>query len=116
MTTRPLWSAQRTSTCAGGARLPVRQGPLHRTPGLLPAPLHRPVDEVQVHPLHPEPAEARVAGAERLHVAVVGVPELRRDEDLPARHPARGAPGGDVLLVAVGAGRVDVTVAVLERD
>ena len=52
----------------------------------------------------PERLEGRVA-------ALLGVPELGRDEDLLARDPRGGDRGAHAALVAVGGGGVDVAVA-----
>ena len=71
-----------------------------------------PVDQVEVDPVEPEPAEAGLELAARL--AAAGA-ELGRHEHVVPRQPARAQPPPDALLVAVRGGRVDVPVARLER-
>src|SRR5204863_101643 len=74
----------------------------------------RPVDQVEVDVVQPEPAQARVEGPRGLVAAVAVVPELRGDVDLVALQ-ARGAHrSSHALLVVVRGGGVDVPVASLE--
>ncbi len=91
-------------------RAAVRLQLLERAPGLAAAPLDRPMDQVEVDVLEAEPLHARIEGAERRVVAVIVVPQLRRDEHLAARKAARAEALADVDLVAVDARRVDVAV------
>src|SRR5439155_27200201 len=75
-------------------------------------PALRPVDEVEVDPVHPEPAQALLC----LGLRVLGPRiELRRDEHLVSRQPAVAKRLADALLVAVALGRIDVAIAQLER-
>src|SRR3954452_17756336 len=72
-----------------------------------------PVDDVQVDLLDAQALEAAL----RLLLGVPGRAriELRRDEDLVARHAAVANGAADARLVPVGLRRVDVAVAELER-
>jgi radical SAM superfamily enzyme YgiQ (UPF0313 family) len=98
-----------------GPRLPVGQEPLHGPPGVEALPLHRPVDQVEVGLLDPQPPQAGVAGPQRGLVPVIGVPELGGDEEVAAREAAGLQRRPHVLLVPVGARGVHVPVAGLER-
>jgi hypothetical protein len=70
------------------------------------------VDQVEVQVVQAEQLQALVEGAERLVVAVVGVPQLGGDEQLvPGNARDRLA---DAFLVAVGRGGVDAAVAGLQ--
>ena len=91
--------------------------PLERLPGLDEEVLgrRRPVDQVEVDVLHPEPPEALLERLEGRVEALLAVPELGRDEDLLARQAGGGDRRPDPLLVAVGGGGVDVAVAGGER-
>ena len=73
------------------------------------------MDQIEVDVVHAEAAEALGKGLQRRVEAVIGVPELRRDEDLLARDIRARDRSPDALLVAVGGGGVDVAVADLER-
>lgn len=72
----------------------------------------RPVDQVQVHVVQPQALEAGVDALR--HALVPRVVELGGDPDVGARNPGVADGGADLGLVAVGEGRVDVAVAVLE--
>lgn len=72
----------------------------------------RPVDQVQVHVVQPQALEAGVDALR--HALVPRVVELGGDPDVGARDPGVADGGADLGLVAVGEGRVDVAVAVLE--
>ena len=87
-----------------------------RLPGLDVAVLggQRPVDEVEVDVVEPEPVTALLEGAQRLVVAVRVVVQLGGDEDLVARQAGLGDRRADARLVAVHRGGVDVPVAGLE--
>jgi hypothetical protein len=73
------------------------------------------VDQVEVDVLEPEPVQALVESLQRRVVPLLGVPQLGRDEDLLARQPRGSQRGADALLVPVGGGGVDVSVAGFER-
>ena len=96
-----------------GALLGVK--PLERAPRVEPLASDRPVEKVEIDVLEPEPLQARVEGAERRVEALVGVPELGRDEHLLARQAARAHAVTDVALVAVDPRGVDVPVAEAQR-
>jgi hypothetical protein len=74
-------------------------------------PRHRPVDEVLVDVVEPEPFEALLQLARDVEPRGH---QLRRDEHLVAREPAAGEAGADAPLVLVEGGGVDVPVAGLE--
>src|SRR5690606_9692925 len=76
---------------------------------------HRPVDQVQVDVVGAELLEAGVERLERLVVALVGVPQLRGEEDVLARDVRVGDGLADLALVAVCGSGVDAAVAGLER-
>ena len=73
------------------------------------------MDEHQVDPVDAELGRAHLEGLARLaHPVPLGV-QLRRDEDLLARHAARAHAAADALLVAVGVRGVDQAVAQPDR-
>ena len=84
---------------------------LERAPRVEPLAGDGPVDEVEVDVIEAEPLQAGVERAQRAVVALVVVPQLRRDEDLLAREPLVAHRGADVGLVAVDARGVDVAIA-----
>ena len=71
---------------ADRARVALLLDPFEGAPGVEVAVLarHRPVDQVEVDVVHPEPPQAALAGRQRRVVALLGVPQLGRDEDLLA--------------------------------
>ena len=74
-------------------------------------PRPRPVDEIEVDPLAPEPFGALVEGAQRLVEAVIRIAELGRDEHVrPVLQRL-----ADALLVAIHRGGVDEAIAVGDR-
>ena len=88
----------------------ARAGGLH--PGPRPGgPASRPVDEVEVDVVDPEPLDAVGGLSER--VAPAGV-ELRRDEHLVARDAALAQRSADARLVSVRLRGVDVAVPQLQ--
>ena len=58
---------------------------LERAPRVATLALHRPVHEVEVDVIEPEPREARIERAQRRVVALIVVPQLRRHEHVGAR-------------------------------
>ncbi len=76
---------------------------------------HRPVDQVEVGVVQAEAVEALAEGAPRLIAGVPIVPQLRRDEEFPARHTAGSDGATDLGLVLVRGRCVDVPIADLER-
>ncbi|GAA4342993.1 hypothetical protein GCM10023087_02840 [Microbacterium rhizosphaerae] len=72
------------------------------------------VEQHQVDGAAVEPLERAGDGGARLVVAVVGRPDLRRQEDVVAWHSRRPDPAPDSALVAVEDGRVDEPVAVVQ--
>jgi hypothetical protein len=72
------------------------------------------VDEVEIHLVKPQPAEALVEGSQGLVEAVVGIGELRRDEKLVPRKVASRDRPADAFLIALDGGRVDRLVARLK--
>src|SRR5690606_34348446 len=101
---------------ADRAALAVVADLLHREPGLDVAVEvgTRPVDEVEVHVVQTQLLEAQVDRVEGRLGALVGVPQLRRDEELLARDARLLDRPTDSHLVAVHGGGVDVAVADLE--
>ena len=97
------------------ARAPVGLDALERPPRVEALARHRPVEQVEVDVVEAEPRETGVERAERLVEALVVVPELRRDEDLGARHAALANCGAHVRLVAVDPRGVDVAITEAER-
>src|SRR6185312_13606499 len=75
----------------------------------------RPVDEVEIDVLDPEPLRARIERLQCRVVALVVVPQLRGDEDVLARDAAVADRGADIGLVAVDARGVDVAIAEPQR-
>src|SRR5690606_1694475 len=97
------------------ARPALAVQPLERAPALEPQIRHRPVDEIEIDVVEPEPLEARVERGERGVVAMVLVPQLRRDEYVLSRDAALADRAPDVRLVPVEGSGVHVAVARLER-
>src|SRR4029077_1283510 len=96
---------------ADRARVPRRLRALHAVPR--PGrPARRPVDDVEVDLVDAEALEAVLRLG--LRVLAAGI-ELRRDEDVLARHAALAQGAPDARLVAVRLRRVDVAVAELKR-
>src|SRR5438034_1147248 len=98
ITTRSCWRPQRIKIWAG-----VR-----------PEPGHGPVDEVQVDGIDAELPAALLERPERSLVAVVGVPEFRRDEDLVPLDLARTDRVADIPLVPVELRGVDQSIPNVE--
>ena len=102
---------------AGRAHQPVVAQLDQRPPGLVVLLLRRvrPVDEVHVDPVQPQPLQGLAGAGDRVVVRVVPTGDLAGHHDLVAGHA--GAPDrlADLGLVAVVHGRVDQPVAVLER-
>lgn len=73
------------------------------------------VDEQQIHVVHAEPFQGTFHPFACAVVASVGDPQLGGDEDLVSCHAAAAYGGPYRTLVAVGGGRVDETVAGLDR-
>jgi hypothetical protein len=71
----------------------------------------RPVDQEQIHVVHPQPRQALVQAADRPVGPLVLPVQLRRDEQLFAREPAGTDSVAHAHLVAVLLGRVDRAVA-----
>ena len=105
---------------ADGAHPPVQVERLQRAPGFLVRALprvlgalgRRPVDEIEVDVVEMELLAGFLERLQRAVVAAVGVPHLRGDEQLFARHAAGGQRLAHRRLVVVGRRRVDVAVAV----
>jgi hypothetical protein len=74
----------------------------------------RPVHEVEVDVVHPQPVQAGVDAGERRFITLVAVPKLGRDEDLGAVDSGCGERTADAFLVSVDHGGVDVPVAKFE--
>ena len=92
---------------ADRARIAALVRTLHPGPGPGRAAL-RPVDDVEVDLVDAEPLQAPLRLGLRVLLRRI---ELRRDEDLLARHAAVAQRAADALLVAVGLRGVDVAVA-----
>ena len=96
---------------ADGTRPPACEDLLHRHPCVSHARRPRPVDEVEVNVVHAELAQTALERGERRFVALIGVPELRCDEQLVAWHAAFVHDETDALLVAVKRRCVDEPIA-----
>src|SRR5438552_4773068 len=83
---------------------------LQRLPGFLPQARHGPVDQVQVDVVEAELAATLLERPQRRLVAVVVVPELRRDEDLFPRDPALPDRGPEIPFVPVELRGIEMAV------
>ena len=106
--------ADRVVTHANRTRQPLLLEAKQPLPRLLPEPGHGPVDEVQVDGIDAELPAALLERPERSLVAVVGVPEFRRDEYLVARDLARTDRLAYVPLVPVELRGVDQSIPNVE--
>src|SRR5260221_10574032 len=99
---------------AGSALL---MDPLEGAPGIEEAILgrDRPVDQVEVEAIQPEAVEALLESSQGRLVALLGVPQLGRDEDLVAGDVGGSDRRSHAALVAVRGGGIDVTVTRLQR-
>src|SRR5207344_860266 len=82
--------------------------------GVEPLPGDGPVNQVEVDVIEAEPLQAAVERTQRAVVSLIGVPQLRRDEQRLAGDAAFADRGADVRLVAVDARGVDVRVPAVE--
>ena len=108
------WHVEVGDADRGGRALCLQRE--HRPPGLdeVAGRGGGPVDEVEVHMIQAEQSEALVHGPHGVVVAVIGVPDLGRDEQVGTRQAARRDSPTDAALVVVERGRVDVAVSALE--
>jgi len=95
------------------SRKTLRVELLEHTPALE-AELVRPVEEVEIDRVEPEPFQRRLEGTPRSR-ALVLVPELGRHPNRSRREPAGPDRRADVDLVPVRGGRVDVPIPGAER-
>ena len=79
-----MWDQEVADADGAGESLVLQL--LERFPRVQALAVHRPVQEIQVDVLEPQPLEADLEGAPGSVVALVIVPQLGGDEDLIARH------------------------------
>ena len=98
----PLLRQDLLSCTVGGHRLVEGRG-------------DRPMEQVQVHVVHAEPAETCVEGAEASLMAEVADPQLGGDEHFGPGDPAPRESFGHLALVEIRGSGVDEAVSILDR-
>ncbi len=78
--------------------------------GIKAAMRRRPVNEIEVDIFGTELLQAAVEGAQRIVIALIGIPELGGDEDVLAVEAGRTDAFADALFVVVTGSRIDVTI------
>src|SRR5579872_1606323 len=89
--------------------------PLQRAPGFRPQPRHGPMQEKEIDRFEAERRAALVERGKGTVEAVIGVPQLGRDEELSARKAAVAHRLADIGLIVVKSRRIDMAITELQR-